>query len=113
MQFQEFENEKAILQKIGHRIKQHRLSLNVTQEQLSEKCGIGRATLVRIENGEDSMFSNYIKIMIELGVSENFNLLIPEKRNYKAMFESAQTRQRARTKTNKEAPKWVWGEDKE
>lgn len=106
-----FENENAILKQIGERIKQHRISLNITQEQFAQRCGIATTTLIRIENGSDSKFSNYIKIMIELGLVENLNLLIPEKVNYKAMFENTKTRKKARTKTIKEEPQWVWGED--
>ncbi|WP_191565483.1 helix-turn-helix transcriptional regulator [Metabacillus idriensis] len=34
-----------------HRIKELRTSLNWTQEQLSEKLGVSRQTIISIENG--------------------------------------------------------------
>jgi len=108
-----YESEKAILSELGERVKQYRISEDITQAELAERCGISLGTEARIENGEDSKISNYIKIMIELGVSENLDLLIPElEPDYKAMFEERPNRKRA-SKTHKKAEStWVWGEDK-
>jgi transcriptional regulator with XRE-family HTH domain len=39
---------------IGNRIRQLRESARLTQEELAKAAGIGRVTLVRIENGEQS-----------------------------------------------------------
>ena len=41
-------------QSIGARIRQLRQSARLTQEALAQAAGIGRVTLVRIENGEQS-----------------------------------------------------------
>ncbi|MBI4298227.1 MAG: helix-turn-helix transcriptional regulator [Chloroflexi bacterium] len=41
-------------QAIGHRIRQLRESAGLTQEVLAHAAGIGRVTLVRLENGEQS-----------------------------------------------------------
>ncbi len=44
--------------------------------------------MVRIENGEDSIFSNYIKILNGLGLIQNMDILIPEMQpNFKDIFE--------------------------
>ena len=78
MKITEYESEHIILKEIGSRIKQYRISLNITQNDLAVKCDISASTVVRIENGEDSMFSNYIKILTGLGLSQNVDILIPE-----------------------------------
>ncbi len=40
------------------------------------------------ENGVDSIFSNYIKILNGLGLTQNMNILIPEAQpDFKALFE--------------------------
>ena len=54
--------EREILKELGNRIKQHRISINITQIELAERCGISPSTEIRIENGVDSKISNYIKI---------------------------------------------------
>ena len=107
------ESEYAVLKEIGTRIKQYRISLNFTQADLAENCGISVSTVVRIESGVDSKISNYIKILNGLRLTQNIDILIPEAQpDFKALFEQKAPRQRA--KSNSTAPKsnWVWGEDK-
>ena len=107
------ENEQVILLEIGNRIKQYRISLNITQADLAEKCGISSSTLVRIENGIDSKFSNYIKILNELGLLQNIDILIPEKQpDFKALYEQKPARQRVKSSISNSKSNWVWGEDK-
>lgn len=110
------ESEQEILAELGARIKQQRIKLNLTQAQFARRCGISSSTLVRIENGEDSKFSNYIKIMNIMKMSGNLDLLIAEVQpDYKAIY--AGKRERVRVKHTKIAqrarkPGWKWGEDK-
>lgn len=107
------ENEQAILKEIGLRIKQYRISLDITQVDLADKCGISSSTEVRIENGEDSKFSNYIKILSALNMLENIDLLVPEPQpDFKSMFEEKPSRKRVKSKSPKPNSNWVWGEDK-
>lgn len=109
-----FENEGYILKELGQRIKQYRISLNIIQAELAKKCGISLSTETRIENGEDSKFSNIIKIMSALGLVENLEGLIPEQKpDYKALFEDKPIRKRAGSTSNSEKSVWIWGEDKE
>ena len=50
--------------------------------------------------------------MAQLGILENFNMLIPEQElDFKAIYEERKIRQRAR-KTGNEKKEWIWGEDK-
>ena len=65
MKITQFENEKTILQEFGNRIKQYRVSMNITQQQLAERCGLSVTTLMRIENGDDTKWSAIIKILSE------------------------------------------------
>lgn len=105
--------EQEILKELGNRIKQYRVSLNITQTELANKCGISSSTEVRIENGEDSKISNYIKILIGLGLAENLNLLIPESQpDFKALYEQKPKRQRATSNVKKTKSNWIWEEDK-
>lgn len=107
------ESEQVIIKELGTRIKQYRISLNITQNELADKCGISASTVVRIENGEDSIFSNYIKILSSLGLTQNMDILIPEaQQDFKAMFEKKAPRQRVKANTSKKKSTWVWEEDK-
>ncbi len=108
-----FENERFILSELGNRIKQYRISLNLTQTELSERCGISMSTVVRIENGDDTKFSNYIRILSGLGILENINTLVPQEyADYKKIFEEKAPRKRVRQKNEAGKADWTWGEDK-
>lgn len=106
------ESEQMILKELGKRVRYHRISMNTTQSELAERCGISLSTEMRIENGEDSKISNYIKIMAALGFADNFELLIPDAQpDYKALFEEKAERKRvSRTRHNVQNI-WIWGED--
>ena len=107
------ESEQAILKELGMRIKQYRISLNITQMELADKCGTSVSTVVRIENGIDSKFSSYMKIMNALGLMQNLDILIPELQpDFKALFEQKPARQRVKSNNTKTKSVWVWEEDK-
>ena len=106
------ENEQTILKELGARMKQYRISSNITQADLAEQCGISSSTVVRMENGEDSKFSNYIKILNRLRLTQNIDMLIPETQpDFKALFEQKAPRQRVKSGGTNPKSKWVWGED--
>lgn len=105
-------NNKDILSELGNRIQQYRISLNITQSDLAQKCGISTKTVARIESGDDLKFSNLVKILNEFGLLENLNILIPELQpDYKAMFEEKAAKKRARPTNKASGNDWVWGED--
>ena len=107
------ESEQAVLKELGMRIKQYRISLNITQMELADKCGTSISTVVRIENGIDSKLSSYMKIMNTLGLMQNFDILIPELQpDFKALFEQKPARQRVKSNKAKSQSDWVWEEDK-
>ena len=107
------ENELAILKELGTRIKQYRISLNITQADRADKFGISASTVVRIETGTDSKFSNYIKILNGLGLTQNMDILIPEMQpDFKALFEQRAPRRRVKSRGANPNSHWIWGEDK-
>ena len=53
----------AIVAQIGRYIKQTRLGLNRTQEQLAEYSGLNRWTISKVENGESINLTSLIQIL--------------------------------------------------
>lgn len=106
--------EKNILKEFGDRIKQYRISIDITQEELADKCGISLSTLTRAENGYDSKWSTIIKILAEFDLIDNLDVLIPKPTlDYKAMFEEKTKRKRASRKSSDTNNDWIWEDDKE
>lgn len=106
-------DEGAILNELGQRIRQHRISLGLTQAELAEKCGISPSTETRIENGADSMISNYLRILSGLNMASNIDVLVPEAQpDFKELYEHRKLRQRVKSSKTKPGTGWTWGEDK-
>jgi transcriptional regulator with XRE-family HTH domain len=70
--------DEALLQLIGQRLAQTRLSLNMTQGRLAREAGLGLRTVQRLELGEAAtQLSGFVRICRVLGLAEGFNVLIP------------------------------------
>ena len=114
MKIAPYENEVSILQEVGKRIKQYRISLNMTQQQMAQQCGLSVATLSRVENGDDTKWSVIIRILRVMKLVENIDVLIPETQvDYRSLFEKTTIRQRVRQDKTDQQSGWVWQEDKE
>lgn len=66
------------LAELGSRFARMRKQQGHTQEKLAEAAGIGVATLRRIEDGQDSQLSSWLKLLAALEMSAAVDALIPE-----------------------------------
>jgi transcriptional regulator with XRE-family HTH domain len=62
-----------ILQEIGRRVRAYRLQQNKTHAELAKEAGIGRATLVRAESGQNPSLETLVKILRVLGRLDALN----------------------------------------
>lgn len=75
-----FENELRI-DLLGNAIKQARLDLNLTQEQLGEIVGVQKAQISKIENSvKNARFETILKVFDALGAKVNFNVELNNKK---------------------------------
>lgn len=70
--------DPAVLEALGQRIEQHRITANLTQAELAEQAGIGKRTLERIETGHGTELVTFIRILRVLHLLEGLDLLLPE-----------------------------------
>lgn len=59
---------------MGEAIKKERLRRQMTQQQLSERSGIGRASISRVENGKDCSLSTISRICRAIGIKTDIGL---------------------------------------
>lgn len=78
MQIQSELSNQAILEELGRRIARTRLNKNLKQDQLANEAGVGVNTIYRIEQGHSTQLSNLIRVLRALGLTGNFDVLIPE-----------------------------------
>lgn len=56
-----FESNEAILLELGQRIKDTRISMNYTQDELAQLAGVSAITLSRLERGKSVSMENMIR----------------------------------------------------
>ena len=96
---------------LGEKIKNLRLSCDLTQEELADKSMVSLSTIKRFENGEDIGLSKLIRLMESLDLIGNFEILIPDQSNRPSYYlDRTKPRQRARKKTVKKSD-WKWGDE--
>ena len=71
-------SDPIILQRIGSRIRDYRMRMEMTQSELAERSGVSMGTIVRLERGETVSVLLFISILRTLGVLENLETLLPE-----------------------------------
>ncbi len=68
-----FPKHQKILEKVGENLKLARKRRSLTALQVSERAGIDRSTLARIENGDARVsFGAYFNVMRVLGLQDDF-----------------------------------------
>lgn len=108
--------DEPLLQLVGQRLAGLRLAKNLTQAQLAEQAGVGRASLQRLESGTAAtQLSVFLKVCRALGILERMDLLLPESgpSPIEELKRQGQTRQRASSARSPETKKrkWSWGEE--
>ncbi|WP_288372247.1 helix-turn-helix transcriptional regulator [uncultured Algoriphagus sp.] len=94
-----FPKLQRIMKEVGENIKLARLRRKLSSEQVSERAGIGRSTLVKIEKGYAGVsIGNYLNVLRVLGLEGDFLLLAKDD-------ELGRKLQDARLITKERAPK--------
>jgi transcriptional regulator with XRE-family HTH domain len=111
--------DASVLAELGHRLERHRIERNLTQDQMADAAGIGRATLQRIERGQSAQLTSVIRLLRAHGLLEGLELAVPEATVLpiaELEREERGGRRRARragsdrqTATDKEP--WRWGDE--
>ncbi len=67
---------RQIIEVVGEQIKLARLRRKLSGEMLAERAGIGRSTLISIEQGKPSVaIGHFLNVMKVLGLERDFLLL--------------------------------------
>ena len=93
---------------LGKKIKAYRIMKELSQEDLSDKTGISKRSISRLEQGESIQMDNLFKILIALDLGDNIDLLVPDqtKRPSYYLEYSDSGPQRVRKKRVKTTFKW-------
>jgi putative transcriptional regulator len=108
-------SDEAVLREMGERLTGVRLEQNLTQAVLAEQAGVSKSTVERLESGEvATQLSGFVRVCRALGLTERFDLLIPEPvaSPIALMKRQGRTRRRASGKRNvaDTTNTWTWGD---
>ena len=70
---------KSIMQDLKDKFKQRRLSLNLTQEGLSNKSGVSLGSIKRFESSGEISFESLLKVALVLNCLDDFKNIANEK----------------------------------
>ena len=67
---------ERMLQTMGENIRLARLRRDLSSEQISERAGISRTTLIKIEHGDEGVaIGLYLRVLIVLGLQDDLLLI--------------------------------------
>jgi len=110
--------DPAVLDELGRRLARARLERNLTQAQLAAQAGLGRATLQRLESGQDSELSTLIRTLRALGLLELLDRLVPDPPPSPIELLKLQGKERRRARARVDRPPsapaapWRWGDER-
>ncbi len=108
-------SDDLVLKELGARLARIRLDRNLTQADLSDRAGVSKRTLERLEAGEvGTQLSGFIRICRALEMLERLEVLIPAPLPSPIAQLKLRGKQRRRASGGKtsavsEKP-WTWGE---
>lgn len=108
-------SDPHVLAEIGSRLARLRLHRNLTQDQLAREAGIGKRTLLRLEQGRSSQLTNFVRVLRALQLLDGLVALVPASSSspLTQLATRQPERRRASTKSKPRVPKtaWTWGDE--
>ena len=102
----------AIVEALGKRLDQLRLSRNITQAELARQAGVSRSTMTRIADGQGISLDSFVRVMQALELTDHLAALLPDpgiRPVERARLEGGE-RKRARPR-KPAAGAWRWGDE--
>lgn len=105
------ESNSAIIKELGERIRDSRIGMSLTREELARRSGVSERTIANIELGNGITLDKFICILRALGMLGNFDLLVTDQHVRPSdLAKLGGKRKRARS-SKKDAGAWVWGDE--
>ena len=71
-------NDLQVKEELGKKIRNYRIDLGWSQQDLANKSGISLHSVSNIENGKDFVINNLISVLRAFNLIDNLDSLIPD-----------------------------------
>lgn len=108
------ENATTLMTEVGNRLRGARVRSALTQKELSERSGVPKALITRIENGQPIRMDSLFELMRALGCLGNLQVLLPEEEpTARELLQGKSPRMRVRhsEKETSSNAGWKWGDE--
>lgn len=107
-------SSEAIIEALGKRLEEIRLSRNIPQATLAREAGVSRSTLTRLADGQPVSLDSFVRIMQALALGDHLASLLPDPaiRPVDRVRLAGGERRRAGGKRSNPT-EWQWAEDGE
>lgn len=99
----------AVAEELGSRLKQARLNKNLTQQEIADKLGVARKTIVLAEQGH-TRFETFVAIMQALQLTDHLDVFLPKQEISPIQLAKMQGKKRRRasgqSSDDEETPTW-------
>jgi len=110
-------SSEQIIEALGHRLNEIRLSQNISQSDLAEEAGVSRSTLTRLADGQPISLDSFIRVIQALRLTDQLAALLPDPtiRPVDRVRLDGAERQRASTKSSgdikSQSTPWSWADE--
>ncbi|MEO7101001.1 MAG: helix-turn-helix transcriptional regulator [Luteolibacter sp.] len=105
-----------IEQELGNRLKNHRLDLNLTQDEIASRSGLSRRTITAIENGQGSTLGTLIAMLRALNALDTLESFLPDPGispiAMTSMVQETPRKYASKPRKTPPATPWKWGDEK-
>ena len=107
--------DDAILEELGQRLRQRRITKGLTQAALAREAGVSKRTVERIEAGAATQTLNFVRLLRVLDLLGRIDQLVPEvgPSPMDLLKRKGKARQRATSHRTAAPPRenWSWEDD--
>lgn len=107
-------SSQAIIDALGKRLDEIRLSRNISQADLAAQAGVSRSTLTRLADGRPVSLDSFVRVMQALRLADHLAALLPDPRvrPIDRVRLDGTERKRASGK-HAQRSDWTWGDEDE
>lgn len=105
-------NYQDYIKELGQKVKTYRVTKGMSQQDLEDQTGVSKRSISRLEQGNSVQVDNLFKILIELGIGENIDLLVPDQTKRPSYYLNNKEDRPQRVRKKKEKKKdFKWGDE--